>query len=309
MKLQVPFVQLPLKFNADLLAEEIAALDEDSWRPHPQGYPGNSALPLVSVECDPASDALRGAMALTPFLERCPYLMQVLESLGVTVGRTRLMRLSGQAEVSPHVDTAYYWWQRVRVHVPITTQPIVVDTDPAVVKKNVEGTKEYVRLAHDIGSPGVKVRPNGIPKGADLDSTLRRIGGALHEVGEDAAGFGVEIRVEVHGGTTQLVPNLAKIIRYADHPNVFVCWNSNPTDVVDGSIRENFALVADKIREVHLHDLTDENYPWRDLFSLLDTQRYNGYTLAEIQESADPERVLSYFRSLWIAYQPKPKGA
>ncbi|MHC5541705.1 sugar phosphate isomerase/epimerase family protein [Singulisphaera rosea] len=44
-------------------------------------------------------------------------------------------------------------------------------TDPAVVKKNIEGTKAYVRLAHDLGSPGVKVRPNGIPKGADLDAT------------------------------------------------------------------------------------------------------------------------------------------
>ncbi|MFO0888740.1 MAG: hypothetical protein U0790_06285 [Isosphaeraceae bacterium] len=37
--------------------------------------------------------------------------------------------------------------------------------DPAVVRRNIEGTKEYVRLAHDLGSPGVKVRPNGIPAG------------------------------------------------------------------------------------------------------------------------------------------------
>ena len=37
--------------------------------------------------------------------------------------------------------------------------------DPAIVRKNIEGTKEYVRLAHDVGSPGVKVRPNGIPPG------------------------------------------------------------------------------------------------------------------------------------------------
>jgi sugar phosphate isomerase/epimerase len=178
-------------------------------------------------------------------------------------------------------------------------------TNPAEVAKNIEGTKEYVRLAHDLGAPGVKVRPNGIPKGADLDATLRQIGKALNQVGEDAQGFGVEIRVEVHGGTTQLVPNLAKIIKYADHPNVFVCWNSNPTDVVDGSIKENFALVADKIREVHLRDLTDEQYPWRDLFALLTAQNFNGYTLAEIGESTDPERVLRYFRSLWLAYQPK----
>src|SRR3954465_14815979 len=71
--------------------------------------------------------------------------------------------------------------------------------DPQVVRKNIEGTKDYVRLAHDIGAPGVKVRPNGIPRGANLDQTLRQIGRALHEVGEFAEGFGVEIRVEVHG--------------------------------------------------------------------------------------------------------------
>ncbi|SIO59345.1 Sugar phosphate isomerase/epimerase [Singulisphaera sp. GP187] len=180
--------------------------------------------------------------------------------------------------------------------------------DPEVVRKNVEGTKEYVQLAHDLGSPGVKVRPNGIPKGADLDATLRRIGRALHEVGEYAEGFGVEIRVEVHGAITQLVPNLAKIIAYADHSNVYVCWNSNPTDVVNGSIRENFALVAPKIREVHLRDLFDEAYPWTELFALLTAQKYDGFNLAEIPESSDPERVLRYFRALWLAYQPQAKS-
>ncbi len=178
--------------------------------------------------------------------------------------------------------------------------------DADVVKQNIAGTKQYVRLAHDLGSPGVKVRPNGVPRGAELDATLRQIGRALHEVGEDAQGFGVEIRVEVHGGTTQLLPNLAKIIEYAEHPNVFVCWNSNPTDVADGSIRQGFDLVASRIREVHLRDLTDEQYPWRDLFSLLAGAGYEGYTLAEIPESTDPERVLRYFRALWLAYQPRP---
>jgi sugar phosphate isomerase/epimerase len=181
--------------------------------------------------------------------------------------------------------------------------------DPAVVRTNIEGTKQYVRLAHDIGAPGVKVRPNGVPRGTDLDATLRQIGRALHEVGEDAAGFGIEIRVEVHGAVTQELTNLARIIAYADHPNVFVCWNSNATDVdKEGSIRANFALVAPKIREVHLHDLFDETYPWRDLFALLVAHGYDGYTLAEIPDSPDPERVLRYFRALWLADQPRSRS-
>jgi sugar phosphate isomerase/epimerase len=181
--------------------------------------------------------------------------------------------------------------------------------DPAKLRENIEGTKAYVRLAHDIGSPGVKVRPNGLAQGVEPEATYEQIGKALVEVGKDAADFGIEIRVEVHGGTTQLLPNFAKIMAHADHPNVFVCWNSNPTDLVNGSVKENFALVAPRIGEVHLHDLTDEAYPWRELFALLVNSGYEGYTLAEIPESPDPERVLRYFRSLWLAYQPPSKPA
>jgi sugar phosphate isomerase/epimerase len=182
--------------------------------------------------------------------------------------------------------------------------------DPAVVRQNIEGTKAYVRLAHDVGSPGVKVRPNGVPRGEDPEAVFRRIGRGLHEVAEDAQGFGVEIPVEVHGGGTQEWPGFARIIEHADHPNVFVCWNSNPADVTpEGTVEPNFRRVADKVREVHLRDLTDEKYPWRELFRLLAKVDYDGYTLAEIPDSPDPERVLSYFRALWMAYQPQGEGA
>ena len=123
MRLQFPFIQLPLRYDAAALAAEVAAIPESEWRPHPQGFPGNSALPLVAVDGDPDNDGLVGPMRSTPLLERFTYLRQVLSSLGVVLGRTRLMRLSGQAEVTAHIDQAYYWAERMRVHVPIVTQP------------------------------------------------------------------------------------------------------------------------------------------------------------------------------------------
>jgi hypothetical protein len=125
MKLQYPFMQLPVSFDADALAAEVGAIEESQWRPHPEGYPGNDALTLITTGGDPDSDSNAGAMRPTRHLERCPYLQQVLSSIGATWGRTRLMRLSGQAEVKPHVDVNYYWRERVRVHVPIVTQPTV----------------------------------------------------------------------------------------------------------------------------------------------------------------------------------------
>jgi hypothetical protein len=118
-------VQLPLLFDADALAREVLALGSDAWREHPQKYPGNFALPLIAVDGDPDSDAVAGAMRPTGYLEGCPYLVQVLGQLGAVWGRTRLMKLSGQAEVTPHADVNYYWRERVRVHVPILTRPTV----------------------------------------------------------------------------------------------------------------------------------------------------------------------------------------
>ncbi|HZH43840.1 MAG TPA: aspartyl/asparaginyl beta-hydroxylase domain-containing protein [Lysobacter sp.] len=125
MKLQVPFIQLPLSFDAERLEAEVAALGEDGWKPHPQGFAGNSMLPLVAVGGDPDDEGFTGEMRPTPHLQRCPYLRQVIASLGTVVGRSRLMRLSGHAEVNRHADQGYYWAERVRVHVPVVTQPTV----------------------------------------------------------------------------------------------------------------------------------------------------------------------------------------
>ena len=125
MKLPVPFIQLPLQFDAELLAREIAVFGPSHWREHPQKYPGNLWLPLIAVDGDPDNDSFAGPMRPTEYLKQCPYLMQVLSRLGAVWGRTRLMKLTEQAEVGLHFDINYYWRARMRVHVPIVTQPSV----------------------------------------------------------------------------------------------------------------------------------------------------------------------------------------
>jgi len=125
MRLHQPFVRLPLRVDAARLAAEIAAIDEDAWRDHPEGAPGNTALPLVAVGGDPENDSTRGPMAPTPNLIGLPYTRQVLAGLGSTIGRTRLMRIAHETELHAHVDTNYYWWHHLRVHVPIVTTPDV----------------------------------------------------------------------------------------------------------------------------------------------------------------------------------------
>lgn len=125
MKLQVPFIQLPIRFDADRMAAEVHTLGHEPWRLHPQKFPGNFSLPLISVRGDPESDSIAGPMRPTRSLLQCPYIQQVLGRLGAVWGRTRLMKLAAGAEVTLHADINYYWRDRVRVHVPIMTNPAV----------------------------------------------------------------------------------------------------------------------------------------------------------------------------------------
>lgn len=171
--------------------------------------------------------------------------------------------------------------------------------DPAVRAKNVEEGKRFVELAHDTGAWAVKVRPNGLPKEVPPETTIRNIGASLAELGKFGEDHGIEIWLEVHGRDTQLPQNAAAIMRATRHKYVGLCWNSNPTDIIDGSIKQNFNLLRPWIKNCHINELADSRYPWRELFTLLRQTKYDRYTLMEAAESKEPERFLRWYSALW----------
>lgn len=179
--------------------------------------------------------------------------------------------------------------------------------DQSKLRSDVEATKEYIVLAHDVGATGVKVRPNGLPREVPVEKTIEQIGASLREVGEFGQGHGVQIRLEVHGRDTSLLPNIRKIMDAANHKNVGVCWNSNQTDLEGEGFDSNFNLVKERIFSVHMRDLFLDEYPFRKLFARLKSIDFGGFCLAEIPATADPVRVMKYYRALWLALQAEPK--
>lgn len=177
------------------------------------------------------------------------------------------------------------------------------DPDPAKVKENIEGSIAYAQLAADVGAPGIKVRPNGLPEGVPVEKTCEQIGKALRQVAVFAAGIGVEVRLEVHGKGSSDPALIAKMMDYADHPNALVCWNSNATDMDENkSIDASFELLKDKIALVHITDIGVYQYPWQDLFNKLKSIHYSGFCLAEIAYNEQPERFMKYYRTLFDLY-------
>ena len=124
MRLDRPFLKLPIRFDAETLEREVSALPESAWVPHPTGFPGNEAVRLVTVNGQPTDD-FDGPMRPTPNVASCPYIQEVMAALGGVWGRSRLMGLGVGAEVPEHVDAHYHWRTHLRIHVPVITNPKV----------------------------------------------------------------------------------------------------------------------------------------------------------------------------------------
>ena len=162
------------------------------------------------------------------------------------------------------------------------------DPDPAKLKANIELTKRYIRLMHDCGGSGVKVKPNNLPDGVPEEKTIEQIGRSLNEVAAYGADHGQEIRVEVHGRKTSALPVMKAIFDVADHPNATICWNSNNQDLEGQGLEHNFNLVKSRFGDtVHVREFNVGDYPYDRLMSLFQAMDYNGWILLEAR--TDPQ--------------------
>lgn len=174
--------------------------------------------------------------------------------------------------------------------------------DEAVLKKNIAGAKEYIKLSHDIGGTGVKVKPNALPKDVQVEKTLVQIGKALAELGDYALGFGQQIRLEVHGKETSDLGHNRTIMETAARDNVRVCWNSNPEDLTGDGIEANFAKVKDFLGQtVHIREVNEGDYPYDKLAKLLVAADYEGFVCLEARtKPEDRVKTLAEQRELFM---------
>ena len=141
--------------------------------------------------------------------------------------------------------------------------------DKNELKKNIEGTKEYILLARDVGAIGIRVFPNALPANVPEEKTMEQIAKSLDDVCEFGYNHGVEIRVCVHGNKTDRVVIIKRILDMAKSPHVYVNWNCVKNDLEGKGLTYNFNSIKDRIKGVHMHELWDTSYPYRLFLKLL----------------------------------------
>ncbi|MBA2672881.1 aspartyl/asparaginyl beta-hydroxylase domain-containing protein [Ramlibacter sp.] len=123
------YLKLPLAFDVPRMRQELDAIGTEAWIGHfnTGDYEGGwRCVPLRSV--DGRADnilPIEGARyADTAWLERCPYLREVIDSFQCEKTSVRLMSLEPGALIREHRDPGTALEQGVtRVHVPIATTP------------------------------------------------------------------------------------------------------------------------------------------------------------------------------------------
>ncbi len=154
--------------------------------------------------------------------------------------------------------------------------------DPEELKRQIEGTFDLIKLCHDIGASGVKVKPNNLPDGVEPEKTIAQIADSLNKVGKFAQDYNQEIRVEVHGRKTSLPQNMKAIFDQVTEPNVKICWNCNDQDLVEPGLEYNFDLLKPWFGQtVHVREFNVGSYPYQQLFDLFTAMDYNGWILLE----------------------------
>lgn len=161
--------------------------------------------------------------------------------------------------------------------------------DQAILRRNIDQTKEYIQLCKDIGATGIKVKPNGLPANVPKEKTIAQIAASLNEVGKFAGDLGQIVRVEVHGDLSQEIPNMKAIFEQVTEKNVKMCWNCNDQDLLPPGLEANFHSVKKWFGDtVHVREFNVGDYPYQQLINLFVQMNYEGWILLEARtEPAD----------------------
>lgn len=175
--------------------------------------------------------------------------------------------------------------------------------DQSVLRKNIEQTKEYIKLCKDIGATGIKVKPNYLPAEVSKEKTIAQIAASLNEVGHFASDLGQLVRVEVHGNLTQEIPNMKAIFEQVTERNVKMCWNCNDQDLLPPGLEANFNSVKKWFGDtVHVREFNVGEYPYQQLMNLFTGIKYDGWILLEARtEPADKIAAMNEQMNLFNA--------
>ena len=171
--------------------------------------------------------------------------------------------------------------------------------DPSVRQAVIDRVKQFIDLAADLGCERIRTFGNNFPPAVPKPQVIQYVGESLRECAKYAEDKGVDVLLEMHGQFYYWEYCLGAV-KVADHPNVAINYNCDLRDLVDGSVGFTFNQVKDYVRHVHLHDLENPGFPYKELFSLLKGVNYSSFcSLEESYREGGEKKVIALYAALY----------
>ncbi len=163
----IPVLKLPLKFDSELLQNDLRLFASEEWTPHfnTAYYAGDwsgialraAKNSLISIYPDPVADGYEN----TKFLERCSYFPKVLDEFRCELESVRLLKLAAGSVILEHQDYCLGFENGVvRVHIPVQTNREVEFFHNGQRVEMLEGEAWYLNfnLKHSVANKSEKDR-------------------------------------------------------------------------------------------------------------------------------------------------------
>jgi hypothetical protein len=124
--------KLNVRFDARRLVEELEQIPDDWWIHYEFDGTGHDIVPLMTSdgtvlnEDGTVNHRFDEPFRPTPYLDRLPYMAEVLGSFKSPPTRCRLMRVPAGESVKAHPDRNAHWDDKTRLHIPVVTDPAVL---------------------------------------------------------------------------------------------------------------------------------------------------------------------------------------
>lgn len=175
--------------------------------------------------------------------------------------------------------------------------------------REVAWLRHWVDVSHRLGSSHIRVFGGNVPQGSSEDEAAKWVAEILKRAGDYAAGKGVVLGLENHGGITARAERIIQIVRATDHPNVGI--NLDTGNFRSDPYRQIEMCLPYAVNSQFKVDIRDEDgnhtpSDWDRIVRMFADAGYRGYLALEYEAAEDPftavPRHLARLRDLAAKY-------
>ena len=224
------------------------------------------------------------------------------------------------------IDSTVYWFPRedldgflaafrrkaylAAVELPsIAIRTDLCRPDERAQEREVAWLRHWVDVSYRLGSSHIRVFGGNVPQGSSEDEAAGWVAEILKRAGDYAAGKGVVLGLENHGGITARAERIIQIVRAADHPNVGINldtgnFRSDPYQQIEMCL----PYAVNSQFKVDIRDEDGNHTPsdWDRIVRMFADAGYRGYLALEYEAAEDPfvavPRHLARLRDLAAKY-------